>query len=228
MNATQLNTHTCVGLTRSPVGSAVCRGASDRGALALRETPSTFFKNPELLQHCERLPTFLCECEWQRTCFDCSSRSLSQNSYDEGGENAIGRSNGQIPVCVPASENIRFPTLLGNGLRRMESALLTVITMKGTGLLLCKPRRGSSHTGCLCALTGTSPGPNVYSVTAHSWPASAFEVLPRSANVPPANDDVKASKVGNWNVGMVINIAPVLNEAKRSLRAKTWIWISVD
>lgn len=107
----------------------------------------------------------------------------------------------------------------------------TAITVKGTGLLLCKPRKLSSHTVCLCAPPGLLPHPDVYSLTAHSYWALAFEVSAHSENMLMANDDYQSQSkeevvgmwiafVQRWYDNMAFTL--FLNKAKHSLRKKNY------
>lgn len=72
-----------------------------------------------------------------------------------------------------------------------NSSILTAVTMKGAGLLLCKLWKWSSHTVCLCALLALLPHPDVYSLTAHSFWTSVFEVSAHSAIMLTVNDYIK-------------------------------------
>lgn len=166
--------------------------------------PSILFMNWELLSGAltdnivKTSPTFLCGCERQLTCFDCGSLARSQNWYDEGGERK--RESGVKFHCAQTSKKITFSTLFREQLSLLSPAqshvglILTAIPMKGTGLLLCKPWKWSSHTVCLCALPGLLPHPDVYSLTAHSYEASAFEVSAHSANMLMVSDDIKVKR----------------------------------
>lgn len=137
--------------------------------------------------------------------------------------------------CAQTSKKIAFSTHFSGSvpsslwLGRMENFILTTIAMKGMGLLLCKPWKWSSHAVCLCALSGLLPRPNVYSLTAHSYQASAFEVTAHSANMLMGTDYIKVRqsrqqcRLSLTHIGTVFNMAfhLLLNQAKRSLRKQT-------
>lgn len=141
---------------------------------------------------------------------------------------------GQIPLCSDVQENCIFYTFFGQlclpALAQSHGKLhIDRDRHEGMGLLLCKPWKWSSHAVCLCALPGLLPRPNVYSLTAHSYQASAFEVTAHSANMLMAADYIKVRqsrqecRLSLTHIGTVFNMAfhLLLNQAKHSLRKQT-------
>lgn len=115
------------------------------------------------------------KCERQLTCFDCGPLALVPRIDMMEEERQRKWESGVKFLCAQTSKKMTFSTLFREqfsllALAQSHGGLISAaIPMKGTGLLLCKPWKWSSHTACLCALPGLLPHPDVYSLTAHSY-----------------------------------------------------------
>lgn len=113
-------------------------------------------------------------------------------------------------------------------LSRMGTSSFWPVMIKGIGLLLCKPWEWSSHTACLCALQSLLLHPHVYSLAAHSFWTSAFELSAHSAIMLTVDDGVREREYrgGLWNADCpwltLVWQDLVLNEAKHSLKKKNY------
>lgn len=128
-------------------------------------------------QHCEELPTFLCECERQLTCFDCCAlffweliwwRGIKRKLQSGVKFHCAHRSKKTIIIILHFFFWMIFPPPSGS--ITWERLHFDCSPDEKEWTVCCCVNEGNYfHMPCLCSLLVLLPHLNVYSLTANSF-----------------------------------------------------------